>query len=474
MTVDRLNETRRLSGLLESVADRYALPGLAVAVAEAGSEIFARGLGTRDVEGRLPVTTDTMFGVASVTKFLTAILIMRAEAQTLLTLSDPVSRFYPGLDRARDGRMRLHHFLTHSAGFPGLPFRHRATDVAFDERGAVTVPDPERRPPDNEGGGLLLTPADLVENINAFAFTMLGLPGERLSYSNEGYCLLGGIIEELYQCSFADAAENLVFRPLGMRRSAVGGKGLHDRTNIAAPLLPTASGFQSSGFWEAPLFYPAGGLVISVRDMVRLISTLDGDTDVLTREQGMQMISEPMIVPSRPFLKVGYGLGLELEHLDANHTLAWHTGQRPGISSFVGHVMQKKLSVAVATNVADAPTAAIGHEIIAQVLADAGEPNAFVWPPRSARAEPDGLQDLSGCYGTPEMGAFHVELRGEGLLLRRQASTEAFRFDGPCSGTVGGCTFCFLDEAGQAPLTQKPAALALDLRILPRLDTGHP
>lgn len=466
-------QTRQLAGLLQSIADEHGLPGLAVSVAEAGSELFAEGTGARDAEGRLPVNADTMFGVASVTKFLTAILIMQAREQRLLTLSDPVSRFYPELTCARDGRMRLRHLLTHSAGFPGLPFRHRATDLAPDGNGALELPDREKRPKENHGGGQLLTPADLVETINASKFEMLGLPGERLSYSNEGYCLLGGIIEGLYQCSFADAAENLVFQPLGMRSSAVGGKSLRDRANIAVPLVPTDKGLRPSGFWEAPLFYPAGGLVISVRDMVRLISALDGQTGVLTREQGMRMISEPMAVPSRPFLNVGYGLGLELHYLDANHTLAWHTGQRPGISSFVGHVMQKRLSVGVAANVADAPTAAIGHVIIAHLLADAGDPCSFVWPPHNERAETGQLEHLSGCYGSPEMGAFPVEIQDDRLLLRRQTRSEEFRFEGPYNGTVGGCTFCFLDEAGQAPSTQTPAALALDLRILPRLETGH-
>lgn len=473
MTVERSKLTRELSGLLAGIADKNALPGIAASVTQAGSEIFAVGLGARDADGRLPVTADTMFGVASVTKFLTAVLIMRAHARNLLSLSDPVSRFYPALDCARDGRMRLHHLLSHSAGFPGLPFRHRATEVAFEGNGEVILPDPEYRPAANRGGEQLLAPADLVEGINALTFEVLGAPGDRLSYSNEGYCLLGGIIEDLFQCSFADAAESLVFQPLNMRRSTVGGKNLQDRTNIAVPLLPAETGLRQSAFWEAPLFYPAGGLVVSVRDMVRLISTLDGDTDVLTSEQAARMISGPMPIASRPSRNVGYGLGLELEQLDANDVLAWHTGQRPGISSFVGHVPQRKLSVAVAVNVADAPTAAIGHEIIARILAHAGDSGSVVWPPRNERFEADHFEHLSGCYGSSEMGAFHVELQDERLVLKTQSGTREFQFEGPRNGTVGECTFCFLDEAGHAPLAQTPAALALDLRILPRFEIAH-
>ena len=135
MTFDTKNQVSRLQDLLEHVAVKHELPGLAVAVSQAGCELFADGFGACDADGLQPVTADTMFGVASVTKFVTAVIIMQAQRQKLLALSDPVSRFYPTLNCARDGRMRLHHLLTHSAGFPGLPFRHWATDVIYDRTG---------------------------------------------------------------------------------------------------------------------------------------------------------------------------------------------------------------------------------------------------------------------------------------------------------------------------------------------------
>lgn len=463
MTFERKDPASRLRDLLEKVAVEHELPGFAASVSQAGCEIFADGFGTCDADGLLPVTADTMFGVASVTKFLTVIIIMQAQEQQLLRLSDPVSQFYPLLDCARDGRMRLHHLLTHTAGFPGLPFRHSATDNRT--RKAV-------KPKGNNVAGPLLTSTDLVSRINALDFNMLGSPGEHLSYSNESYCLLGGIVEGLYQCPFAEAAEKFVFQPLKMDRSAIGGTNLHERTNIASPLLRSEAGLRQSEFWEAPLFHPAGGLIISVRDMVRLISTLDGDTDVLTSGQSQQMISEPVPVASRPSRKVGYGLGLELEYLDADNTLAWHTGQRPGISSFIGHIVQKKISVALAVNVGDAPTAAIGHEIIAHVLAGELDSSSSIWPLPADSVMVRQTEQFSGCYGSSEMGEFRVDFQQNRLLLRMQPVTHEFRFEGPYNGTVGGYTFCFLDEDGNEPSVHAPTALALDLRILPRLKAG--
>lgn len=473
VTVRGQNLTTRLRDMLEKVAAQHALPGLAASVSWAGREIFADGFGNRDADGTLEVTADTMFAVASVTKFLTAVIIMQAKEQQLLKLSDPVSRYYPELDCARDGRMQLRHLLTHTAGFPGLPFRHVAT-VVTDERTAKT--DDAATPLEPAGvneGESLITPADLVNHINALNFDMLGSPGGCHSYSNESYCLLGGIIEDLYQCSFAEAAEEFVFKTLHMERSAIGGRNLARETNIAMPMVRTEAGLRPCGFWEAPLFYPAGGLITTVRDMVRLISTLDGDAEVLSQQQGLDMIWKPAPIASRPHLSVRYGFGLEVEHLDANNTLAWHTGQRPGVSSFIGHVLQQKVSVALAVNTADAPTASIGHQIIAEVLEGELIPKSCLWPPLANQVVGKRLETFCGCYGSQEMGEFRVHIRQGQLILDLRSANHEFRFTGPRSGTVGEQTFCFLGNDGNAPLQQRATALALDLRVLPRLrDSG--
>ena len=470
MTIERKNQASGLRSLLKDVTAKHKLPGLAVAIRTADHVVIADGFGTYDAEGLQPVTADTMFGVASVTKFLTAILIMQAQSQKLLKLSDPISQFYPELDCASDGRMRLHHLLTHTAGFPGLPFRHDATIIAdgrTSQAGTVgTMPEPVGA----KEAGPLLTADDLVERINASTLDMLGPPGKRLSYSNEGYCLLGGVVEKLYHCSFAKAAEEYVLQPLQMDRSAIGGRKLGDKTNLAVPLMRNKAGLQPCGFWEAPLFYPVGGLISSVRDMVRLISVLNGDTEVLTRQEGLGLISMPVPVASRPSSKTKYGLGLEVEQLDADNILVWHTGQRPGISSFVGHVPQKKLSVAMVVNLAHVPTAAIGHQIISQFLHGEIEANSCLWPPAADPLVDAQVEHFCGCYGSQEMGEFHVRFHRGRLLLELESVEHELLFESPDNGTVAGHTFCFLSKDGNRSSADASTALALDLRIFPRLE----
>lgn len=441
----------RLESELQTIASRYALPGLAVSVLRDDCEAFARGYGARDARLSLPASSDTLFGVASVTKVLTAVMVMQARKDNLLRLSDPVSKFYPTLDCARGGKMRIQHLMSHSAGFPGLPFRHMATRSASD---ITSKP--------------IVTPDELVKAINCLKFDFLGAPGERPSYSNEGFCLLGGILEKVFGCSFAEAAEKLVFRPLQMNGSVIGASATAAIDDLAMPLRYTGSGFQSCGFWDAPLFDPAGGLVASARDMSRLISILGGNTGILGRDEAREMISISLPVASRPTSTSRYGLGLEITRLDAGHSLAWHTGQRPGISSFVGYVPEKALSVAVVTNISDAPAAAIGHQIIAEALRGELNPRSCRWPPQAIDTQTERPARFCGDYGSLETSNISVGFDDGQLVLVQGLTRDRLHFAESSHGTVGGQTFCFLGDSGPATPGETARALALDLRILPR------
>lgn len=449
LDLSRLDE--RLGEALASLAKRHILPSLAVSVRRDGREVFTGAYGSRDAQITLPVSGNTLFGVASVTKVLTVIMIMQARRNNLLRLSDPVSRFYPKLECARDGKMQIRHLMSHSAGFPGLPFRHMAARSASDP-----VPNP------------ITTPDELVKRINALDFDFLGPPGNRVSYCNEGFCLLGGLIEALYDCSFTEAAEKLVFRPVEMTRSVIGASATAAIDDVAIPLRHSGSGYQSCGFWDAPLFDPAGGLVLSVSDMSRLISLLGGTAGVLAPDDAREMISTSLPVASRPGSLSRYGLGLEVTRLDAGHSLLWHSGQRPGISSFAGYIPEKAVSVSLATNIADAPSVGIGHQIIAEALHGELDPFSCRWPPPANEAPPEQPERFCGDFASREIPHLSVCLDEGHLVLDMGATRHRLLFAGPSHGTVGAQTFCLLGDGGPATDGEVARALAVDLRIMPR------
>ena len=117
---------------LRREVDRLELPGLAVAITQQGQELFAAGYGHCDPDRNKPITPDTLFGIASVTKFVTAIEIMQLQEQGRLSLNDSVNHYYPNLKVASDARMQLRHLLSHSAGLPGLSSRFFAVNLQTD------------------------------------------------------------------------------------------------------------------------------------------------------------------------------------------------------------------------------------------------------------------------------------------------------------------------------------------------------
>ncbi|MEZ5659172.1 MAG: serine hydrolase domain-containing protein [Burkholderiaceae bacterium] len=310
---------------------RHRLPGLAVAADHDGEELFAAGFGHLDPDRSRELDADTPFGVASLTKFLTAAAIMRLYERGRLSLDAPLSAFYPSLAFAADGSVSLHHLLTHSAGLPGLPCRFRARDIDAPENRSGGSAQTGLAPVASDAAPApeLLTADDLAAEINRLAFTPLARPGELLSYCNEGFCLLGGIIEQMSGQAFAHAAREWVLEPLQMTRSFIGPEGMPGDDELALPLLRVAQGFRRGRFWQAPLFYAAGGMVASARDVVRLIRSLGAGQALLSEDSRRQMVAPQMRVASRPGEHCAYGFGLEWHRVDQKPRSSGIRGNAP-------------------------------------------------------------------------------------------------------------------------------------------------
>src|SRR5688572_1970025 len=94
---------------------RRHVPGLALAVVRDGKLVKARGYGLASVELNVPVTTETVFEIGSVTKQITAAALMLLVEEGKLDLDDPVGKHLPGTPDAW-AAVRLRHLLTHTSG----------------------------------------------------------------------------------------------------------------------------------------------------------------------------------------------------------------------------------------------------------------------------------------------------------------------------------------------------------------------
>ena len=162
-----------------------------------GGEIVSKGtLGWRDPESTQPITEDTIFQLASVSKQFTAAAVMLVIRKGLLRLEDKIVKYFPELSAYEDVTVR--HLLTHTSGVP---------DYFEDADWFVTRWKKENRVPGNDEILRFLCKTKLKPE---FA------PGEKISYSNTGYNLLALLVERLSGVPYEEFLQKNIFEPAGM------------------------------------------------------------------------------------------------------------------------------------------------------------------------------------------------------------------------------------------------------------------
>jgi len=180
----------RLQGL-----DRTDSPGVVVLVVREGRVLFSRAAGMANIERGTPATLETRFRIGSVTKQFTAAAILRLQEQGELSLTDPLSTFFPDLPNA--DRITIHHLLTHTSGL------HSYTSKPdFIERVTKGI-----------------SPEDLIAYFKDDPVDFE--PGQRWSYCNSGYFLLGQIVAQVSGREYGEFLRTEFFQPLGMSHTGV-------------------------------------------------------------------------------------------------------------------------------------------------------------------------------------------------------------------------------------------------------------
>jgi len=201
-------------------------------VARGGEVLLSRGYGSANLEWNIPNSPATKFRLGSVTKQFTAASILLLEEHGKLKTDDPVKKFMPDAPAAWD-KITIFHLLTHTSGIPsftGFP------DYASQEPFAAT-------------------PEKLVARFRDKPLDFQ--PGEKWSYSNSGYVLLGYVLEKVSGESYEKFVQENIFGPLGMRNT-----GVASRVTIIPKL---ASVIGSSQLPVQPVERRATWLVAAVR-----------------------------------------------------------------------------------------------------------------------------------------------------------------------------------------------------------------
>ena len=174
------------------------IPGLALAVVRDGTVVKLQGYGAANLEHDVPVTPDTVFELASLTKQFTASAIMTLVEDSRVKLDDSITVYLANCPETWKP-ITVRHLLTHTSGLPGL-----ATGFGTLQRSRERV---------------RYSTADFFES--AVKDTLDFVPGERFQYSDVGYFLLGMIIEKATGQRWREYLDARFFKPLGMTSTSV-------------------------------------------------------------------------------------------------------------------------------------------------------------------------------------------------------------------------------------------------------------
>src|SRR6266566_4548117 len=287
-----------LAALAAAKMQEYHVPGAALGIVD-GQNVTMRGLGVTGVEDPLPVTTHTVFPIASISKTFAATAMMRLIEQGKIDLRAPVRTYIPDFrvrDEAASRDVTVWHLLTHLGGWEG--------QVSGPERGTETLK--------NFVGSI----TDLMQ---------VAPPGAAWSYNNAGFSIAGRVIEVVTGTPINRAMRDLVFQPLGLE---------HAGTTAGEFIVQRFAAGHSTRDGKATLQRPfsastsvtAGGVGLCMTDLITYARFQMGDG---TSAKGEHVLKRESLEQMRT-------VQLHKQGTDDDIGLAWHVRQVGPIRTF-GH-----------------------------------------------------------------------------------------------------------------------------------------
>jgi CubicO group peptidase (beta-lactamase class C family) len=297
------------------------IPGVAVGVVRDGKIIKAAGYGMANVELSVPTKPESIFQTGSVGKQFTATAVMMLVEEGKVGLGDKISKYFPDSPPAWK-EITVRHLLTHTSGIPD--YTEEKTGGAINMRTDYTE-------------------EDLVKRIAALP---LGFPpGEKWSYSNSGYLILGVLIHHVSGEFYGDFLQRRIFQPLQMTST---------RIISEADIIPNRSagyrmvkGELKNQEWVSPSLNTTadGALYTNVLDMAKWDAALY--TEKLLKRSSFDQMWTPVKLNSGKTYPYGFGWGIS----DVKgHRLLEHGGAWQGFTMHISRYVDDQLTIIVMTN----------------------------------------------------------------------------------------------------------------------------
>jgi beta-lactamase class C len=334
---------------IEQVVRRQVQPmliaagGMAVALHIDGRTLFFN-YGMADVERKQPITSDSLFNLASVGKAFIATLLAQAVKQGEVSLDDPVAKYVTELQQGEIRKVTLGQLASHTSGLTRTPQQ-------YEHRGPYKLPD-------------------FIRYLNAWQADAAHAPGKQDIYSNTGFVLLSLALQRRFNTPIAQLMETRLLAPLGMTSTALPVPRANARGQLAPELRRRAvQGYNSDaqpvgepGNQQGIFNWPGTGqMYSSARDTARFLSAnLGALTEHRELQAAMALAQQgaftvgPRFTQALAWQRVTNG---DLVMVDKN-------GGLNNTATYIGMIPQRRLGIVILSNCGGEPATRIGRQIM--------------------------------------------------------------------------------------------------------------
>ncbi len=313
---------QRIDSLFSALYPDPEAPGTAVLIMQGDSILFEKCYGLADLETRQPITPQTNFCIASISKQFSAVALLQLAERGLLSMNDPLHKFFPEFRAPFFDTITLHHIMSHTSGIPDArprddhDFVYRSTDVES---------------------------CRYMIDLDHIAFT----PGTQYEYINPTFQLVYQIVERVTGQPFEQYMHDNLFAPAGMHSTLYFEAG-RPIPNPSHGYTFADGRYVECDYGETPFFASKadGGIYTSLRDFARWEKALRGNA-ILSEDSKRAAWTPYITIPQDADygynIDTGYGYGWFIQRRTGQPECIYHTGDNGGYWNYAGRIPDRQI-----------------------------------------------------------------------------------------------------------------------------------
>jgi CubicO group peptidase (beta-lactamase class C family) len=262
-------QTDSIDVFIKNEMQKRRIPGLQLAIVKDGKIVKTSNYGFANIQDSIPVSDKTVFTINSITKAFVGVAIMQLVEAGKMKLSDPVFNYVKDIPVAWQA-VTIQQLLSHTSGIP---------DIVDEEEAVMILPDPEEA-----WKKVLASPMDFI-------------PGEKFSYNQTNYLLLGRVINKLSDMPFQDYIVKEQLLKAGMQRTTASGFGATKDViaNAAASYTYRKGKIANMFFSFPPFLQTAAGMSSTANEMAQWVIALQKN-ELLKHNESLVALWKPAIL----------------------------------------------------------------------------------------------------------------------------------------------------------------------------------